>query len=77
MLQIKSRFNFGKACYHCEEGQGSQRAVVPVMMMMMMMMMMMISCYHPVQRLSSFCLLSRNVKIRLGKNTIAPMVLNV
>jgi hypothetical protein len=32
-----------------EDGQGSQRAVVPVMMMMMMMMMMMIvpmACYE-------------------------------
>jgi hypothetical protein len=28
---------------NCEEGQGSQRAVVPVIMMMMMMMMLLIN----------------------------------
>jgi hypothetical protein len=33
-------YNNGRMVNNSEEGQGSQRAVMPVMMMMMMMMMM-------------------------------------
>jgi hypothetical protein len=33
------------------------------------------SCYHSVQNLLSFCLLSTNVKIRVYKTIILPVVL--
>jgi hypothetical protein len=33
------------------------------------------ACYHSVQNLLSFCLLSKNIKIRIYKTTILPLVL--
>jgi hypothetical protein len=33
------------------------------------------ACYHSVQNLSSSCLLPKNVKIRIHKTTILPVVL--
>jgi hypothetical protein len=33
------------------------------------------ACYHPVQNLLSFCLLSKNVKIRIYKTIILPLFL--
>jgi hypothetical protein len=33
------------------------------------------ACYHSVQNLLSYCLLSRNVKIRIYKTIILPVVL--